>query len=99
MAEENPFMKMSKDELERQAKLLKYAQEAGGAALDVAAAVALKWAFTRLKTREKLGSTFDAIAIQALPKESNMGKAADLSETQIDNIKKQVTAALEKIGV
>lgn len=94
--EENPYLRMSKTERARQAQLLKYAEEAEGATLDVAAAVALKWGLSRLKERNKLGTMFEAIAVQALPKESLMGKAADLSETQIENIKKAVIAALEK---
>lgn len=97
MAEEtNPYLNMSKAERARQAQLLKYAEEAEGAALDVVAAAALKWSLSRLKERGKLGTMFDSIAVQALPKETNMGKAADLSETQIENIKRSVYLALEK---
>jgi len=70
-----------------------------GAPLDVIAAIVLKWAHSRLKKRGKLGIAFDGINIQAFPKESLMGSPADLSETQIETIRKEILSAIEKAAV
>lgn len=101
MAEEaNRYMSMSPAERERQRALLNQADAAAGAALDVAAAALLKWAFLRLKGADektnKLGKLFENIPIQAFPKESTLAKVGGLSETQIENIKKAVLDAVEK---
>jgi hypothetical protein len=92
----NPFLAMSAKERARQADLLKYALAFDDAALDIAAAAALKWGFNRLKAREKLGEGLANINQQSLPREAYLGKSADLSETQIDGIKKLAIDALEK---
>ena len=91
----NPFLSMSAKERARQKQLLDYALEFDNAALDIAAAAALKWGFNRLKAREKLGEAFANISQQAFPREANLGKVADLSESQIEAIKKAAVDALE----
>jgi len=96
MAEPNPYLDKSDEEIERQLGLWGQAKEAKGAALDVAAAVALKWAKNHLETRGKLGSMFEGVSPQAFPKESNLAKPAGFSETQIDTIKKSVVSAIEQ---
>jgi hypothetical protein len=94
--DQNPFLSMSAEERARQKKLLEYALAFDDAALDVAAVAALKWGYARLKSRDKLGEIFANINQQALPREATVGKAADLSETQIEAIKKAAVEALEK---
>lgn len=96
MAETNPYIGKSQAELKRQMELLTQAMEAEEAALDVAATVALKWAMRRLKERGKLGSNWDAITPQSLPKESLMAKPAGYSESEVSAIDKRVLAAIEK---
>lgn len=95
MSEQNPYLEKSEAEIERQLALIMQAKEAKGAALDVAAVIALKWALTHLRGRDKLGEAFAGISPQALPKESNAAKPAGFSETQVDNIRKAVVAGLE----
>ena len=93
--EPNPYLDKSEAELDRQFRLLIQAREAKSAALDVAAASILKWALKHLTERGKLGESFTAISPQALPKEASLGKPAGFSETQINNIKTAVVAAVE----
>jgi len=94
--EPNPYFGKAPAELKRQLDLITQAMEAGQAALDVAAAVALKWSMRRLKDRGKLGPNWDAITPQSFPKEALMGKPAGYSETEISAIDTRVVAAIEK---
>lgn len=95
MAEPNKYLDMSDAELERQKLLMDQAIAAKDACVDVAAAVALKWAIKRLKDRGKLGSGWDAISPQMMPKEGLLGKPAGYSESEVSAIEKNVLAAIE----
>ena len=76
----------------------KIAAAAKDAKLDVAAAAAIRWGFMRLKAREKLGADLAAISHQSLPRETLLAKSAELSETEVSNIKQAVAEACEKAG-
>lgn len=98
--EENRYLKMSAAERKRQRELMDYADAAEGAALDVVAASALKWAITHLKgTRpedSKLPKAFEAINPQAMPKEALLAKPAGLSETEVERLKAAAIDAIKK---
>lgn len=93
---QNPFLGKSPAELERQKQYLEQAMAANDARADVAAAAALRWAYNRLKKREKLGAAWENFSHQGLPKEALLAKPAGFSETEIKGIEDAVTSALEK---
>ena len=95
MAETNPYLAMSPAERARQKELLEQAMATEGAMLDVVAAASLRWGFNRLKERGKLGASWETVTLQSLPREAILGKAAGISETEVDNLKKKVFASLE----
>ena len=96
MAETNPYLSMSPAERARQKVLLEQAMATEGALLDVVAAAALRWGFNRLKERAKLGATWESVTLQSLPREAILGKAAGISETEIEQLKRKVFASLER---
>lgn len=105
---DNSYAGKPRAELERQAELIRLemlalekaeakAKEAEQVRENIVAASALKWAYGVLSSRGKLGEKFADIPQQAFPRETLLGRPADLSETQVHNIKEAVSQALQGV--
>lgn len=91
------YRDMTPEEQAEHLAMLQQAMSVHDTVKDVVASVAFRWAFERLKSREKFGDTFASIPAQALPRETILARASGLSETEVSNLKKATEKALDAI--
>lgn len=91
----NPYLTMSDEERAEHKRLQEEADNIKSAVKDIYAARIIKNAIQHLKDRNLCPEVFAEIPQQAYPREANLAKPADLSETQIQTIKTKADADMK----
>lgn len=94
MAEQNPFIGKTPEELQALTDQIEQAKDAANGKKDVAAAIAFRLSYEWLKSRDKLGAAIPEISAKAYPRPNQIGSKAGFSETEIHKISEEVRKML-----